>query len=91
VKPSRTGIRFVPVPGNDIAEALGNARMANVVLLGAYLVATNMLPVEAVETALDQHLGKRQRKYLEANKEALRRGVEYAQGLVLAHRAQQGG
>ncbi len=63
---SRRGLTSAssPVPANDIAEELGNVRQANVVLLGAYLVATNMLPSEAVETALDRHLGERQRKFL---------------------------
>jgi 2-oxoglutarate ferredoxin oxidoreductase subunit gamma len=64
------------VPANDIAEELGNVRMANVVLLGAYFAATGTMPLEAVEAALDLHLGQRQRKYLSANKQALRRGAE---------------
>jgi 2-oxoglutarate ferredoxin oxidoreductase subunit gamma len=88
LQPSRDDIRYVAVPANDIAEALGNVRMANVVLLGAYLGSTGLLPLATVETALDLHLGERQRKYLAANKEALRRGAEYVQivpaGLVQA-------
>lgn len=75
-KPSRSDIRYIAVPANDIADELGNVRMANVVLLGAYLASTGILPLEAVEVALDGHLGERQRKYLEANKQALRRGAE---------------
>ncbi len=64
------------MPANDIAEELGNVRMANVVLLGAYFAATGHMPLETVEAALDLHLGERQRKYLAANKQALRRGAE---------------
>jgi 2-oxoglutarate ferredoxin oxidoreductase subunit gamma len=75
-KPGRSDMRYVAVPANDIADELGNVRMANVVLLGAYFAATGTMPLEAVETALDRHLGERQRKYLEANKQALRRGAE---------------
>ncbi len=75
-QPSRTDIRYVGVPGNDIAEQLGNVRQANVVLLGAYLAATAVLPLQAVESALDAHLPERQRKYLASNKEALRRGAD---------------
>jgi 2-oxoglutarate ferredoxin oxidoreductase subunit gamma len=75
-KPSRTDIRYIAVPANDIADELGNVRMANVVLLGAYFAATATMPLDAVESALDLHLGERQRKYLAANKEALRRGAE---------------
>ena len=75
-QPKRTDICYVAVPANDIADELGNVRMANVVLLGAYSVATGMMRLETVETALDRHLGERQRKYLGANKLALRRGAE---------------
>jgi 2-oxoglutarate ferredoxin oxidoreductase subunit gamma len=83
-KPSRTDIRYAAVPANDIAEELGNVRMANVVLLGAYFAATGTMPLEAVEAALDLHLGQRQRKYLSANKQALRRGAANVAELVLA-------
>ena len=44
-------------------------------LLGAFLAATGLLPLEAVESALDAHLPERQRKFLDSNKEALRRGA----------------
>lgn len=74
-KPDRSDIRYIAVPANDIADELGNVRMANVVLLGAYFAATETMPLEAVESALDLHLGQRQRKYLDANKRALRRGA----------------
>lgn len=37
VQPSRSDIQYLAVPANDIAERLGNVRMANVVLLGASL------------------------------------------------------
>ncbi len=74
-KPTRTDIRYIAVKANDIAEELGNVRMANVVLLGAYFAATGAMQLETVETALDLHLGERQRKYLAANKQALRRGA----------------
>lgn len=73
--PARTDIRNIAVPANDIAEELGNVRQSNVVLLGAYLAATGLLPLAAIEEALDRHLPERQRKYLASNKEALRRGA----------------
>lgn len=75
-RPTRTDIQYVPVPANVIAEELGNARQANVVLIGAYLATTGVLPLAAVELALDRHLSERQRKYLESNKQALRRGAQ---------------
>jgi 2-oxoglutarate ferredoxin oxidoreductase subunit gamma len=71
----RADIRYVAVPANVIAEELGNIRQANVVLLGALLRDTDALPLAVVETALDNHLPERQRKYLASNKQALRRGA----------------
>lgn len=76
--PGRTDIRYLPIPANDIAEELGNVRQANVVLLGGYLAATGVLPLEAVERALEHHLPERQRRFLASNKEALRRGAACA-------------
>lgn len=75
-RPSRSDIRYVPAPANVIAEELGNVRQANVALIGAYLAVTGVLPLAAVELALDRHLSDRQRKYLESNKQALRRGAQ---------------
>jgi len=73
--PGRSDIHYVAVPANVIAEELGNVRQANVVLLGAYLAVTGLLPLEFVETALDNHLSERQRSFLASNKQALRRGA----------------
>jgi 2-oxoglutarate ferredoxin oxidoreductase subunit gamma len=73
--PRRADIRYVGVPANVVAEELGNLRQANVVLLGAYLAVTGLLPLESVETALNDHLSERQRSFLASNKEALRRGA----------------
>jgi 2-oxoglutarate ferredoxin oxidoreductase subunit gamma len=84
VRPARDDIRYVPVSANTVAEALGNVRQANVVLLGALLAATGLLPLSAVEQALDAHLPERQRKYLETNKEALRRGAAFVLQPVVA-------
>jgi 2-oxoglutarate ferredoxin oxidoreductase subunit gamma len=76
--PARSDIRYIAVPANLIAEELGNVRQANVVLTGAYIAATGLLPLETVSRALDQHLSERQRKFLASNKEALARGAQFA-------------
>jgi 2-oxoglutarate ferredoxin oxidoreductase subunit gamma len=86
--PGRADVCYVAVPANAIAEELGNVRQANVVLLGAFLALTGLLPLEFVESALDKHLSERQRSFLESNKQALRRGaagvVDWQQGTPAA-------
>ncbi|WP_423224236.1 2-oxoacid:acceptor oxidoreductase family protein [Candidatus Amarolinea aalborgensis] len=78
---TRADIHVIPVPGNEIATALGNVKLTNVIMLGALLQATNLLPLEALDRALLAHLPERNRRFLEPNKVALRRGAEYAMPL----------
>ncbi|HIE38960.1 MAG TPA: 2-oxoacid:ferredoxin oxidoreductase subunit gamma [Anaerolineales bacterium] len=74
----RDDIRVVYVPASDLATELGNVRLANVICLGALVKATGVVPLAAVEQALDNHLPERHRKLLGLNKEALQKGAELA-------------
>lgn len=74
----RDDIDVIYAPASDLATELGNVRMANVLCLGALLEATGVLPLEAVEQALDDHLPERHRHLLETNKQALRKGASLA-------------
>lgn len=66
--------RFCLVPGAEIARSTGNARAANIVLLGA-LSAFLDLPEE---TWLEVIAGRVPAKYLELNRQAFLRGREAA-------------
>jgi 2-oxoglutarate ferredoxin oxidoreductase subunit gamma len=70
----RDDIRVIEVPATAIADELGDRRLANMVLLGAMLATTDLLPIAAVEKALAAHLPERHRHLLSANREALDRG-----------------
>jgi 2-oxoglutarate ferredoxin oxidoreductase subunit gamma len=74
----RIDIRVVYVPASDLAAEMGNVRVANMICLGALVKALGVLPLEALEAALDNHLVERHRKWLPLNKEALRKGAEFA-------------
>jgi len=74
----RDDIRVFYAPASDLATKLGNIRMANVICLGILVQATGVVPLEAVEQALNDHLPERHRKLLGLNKEALRKGVALA-------------
>ena len=73
----RTDIRVVSIPANDIAEALGSKRSVNMVMLGALLGNLDLLSLQAVEIALEGHLPERHKKFLEGNKQALRKGASF--------------
>ncbi len=72
---ARTDLRAVYVPATDIAAELGNIRMANMVLLGAFVTLTGLVALDTVKDQLDEHLSDRQRKWLEPNYLALARGA----------------
>lgn len=71
----RTDVRVVAVPGSEIAETLGDRRMTNMVLLGGLLANLPILPVEALEKALAEHLPARHQRLLPLNSKALHQGA----------------
>jgi 2-oxoglutarate ferredoxin oxidoreductase subunit gamma len=83
----RADLRLIEVPANDMAEALGDARLANVVLVGALLAALPVLPLEAVERALSAHLPERHKALLDLNRQALRQGAARVMQAALAAEA----
>jgi 2-oxoacid:acceptor oxidoreductase gamma subunit (pyruvate/2-ketoisovalerate family) len=78
VTPKRDDIEIVEVPAARIAEEVGNVRMANTVMVGAYIAKTGIMSAEAVEQTLP--LAIKRRHLIEMNKKALRKGIEYVKG-----------
>jgi 2-oxoglutarate ferredoxin oxidoreductase subunit gamma len=68
------------VPANDLAEQLGNKRLANVIMLGALMAKLPVLSVEAMAEALKNHLPERHKKLLPLNLEAIKQGAAFARG-----------
>jgi 2-oxoglutarate ferredoxin oxidoreductase subunit gamma len=75
---NRSDVREIALPAKDIAVELGFPQVANVVMVGALIGATKVVKAETVEQVLDERTGARHREALEPNKQALRRGIEYA-------------
>ncbi|NMB53467.1 MAG: 2-oxoacid:ferredoxin oxidoreductase subunit gamma [Leptolinea sp.] len=73
----RKNIRVVSLPANDLAESLGDKRLTNMVMLGAMLANQAVLPLEALEKALENHIPERHRKLLPQNVSALKKGAEF--------------
>jgi len=69
--------RFYLVPGADLAEELGNARAANVVLLGA-LSSFLDVPAETWLAVIEKRVPPR---YVELNRQAFLAGRQAVQGL----------
>lgn len=78
--PERSDIDWLMIPAQEIAEAIGNRRMINMVMLGALLQKLPILSLQAIQESLDVHLPERHRKFLKNNIEAIEQGAAFARG-----------
>ena len=70
---TRSDIVIVRVPANTIAEQIGNARSANVVMLGAFIKRSNLVNLDTLFEVLKEAFSKK-KKLVAINKEALQAG-----------------
>ena len=75
VKVKREDVNAYYVPCNDLAAELGNNKVANMIMLGAYLGKSKCVDVETVLDALLGKLGQKKAKLIPLNREALLRGA----------------
>ncbi|EGY25203.1 MAG TPA: 2-oxoacid:ferredoxin oxidoreductase subunit gamma [Desulfovibrio sp.] len=71
-------VRTVAVPANDIADKLGNTKMANMVALGAYVRATGVVDLEVVKKSLTSVISAHYSHLIPKNAEALQAGFDHA-------------
>lgn len=76
-KATRTDIRVVEVPANEIAEEIGDRRLTNMVLLGCLVSNLPILPLAAISKALKEHLPARHHKLIPANMQAIEKGASF--------------
>ena len=77
-KVNRDDVAVVRVPANDIANKLGNLRVANMVVLGAYVKKSGVVKLETIFKVLEKTLTGPKQKLIDINKEALKIGAELA-------------
>lgn len=76
-KIERTDVNAYYIPANDIAIELGNSRIVNMVMLGAYLKRTNLFSMEIAEKALRYVLGPSKEKLIPLNIQAMEEGAKH--------------
>jgi 2-oxoglutarate ferredoxin oxidoreductase subunit gamma len=76
-RPRRKNLRVYQVPATHLAEQLGDPRVANVVMLGAFIEVDRLVAPASVRQALRDVLPHRRRQLLELNERALERGMRY--------------
>ena len=71
----RDDVQVVKVPANEIAEEVGSARSANMVMLGAFAEKVGVVKVDTLIDALDVMLHGKGDKIMGLNREAMKRGA----------------
>lgn len=74
----RDDLEVLALPAQAMAEEMGNARAANMVLLGAYAKRTGVVSVEVLPEALKRSLPERHHKFIPINLSAIQAGAERA-------------
>jgi 2-oxoisovalerate ferredoxin oxidoreductase beta subunit len=72
--------KTIPIPASEIADKLGSAKVANVVMMGALLEETECLAAESAARAIESRLKKA--SLLEMNRQALEAGREFIEKQV---------
>lgn len=75
----RKDIHIFEINASDMANDLGNSRIANMILLGAYLEYTKIVTIESVLESLKKVLSSDKHHLIDINKQALMKGASCVQ------------
>ena len=78
-KAARKDIRSFYIPVNDIAEELGDSRMANMAMTGALLKIMNTVTLETVFQTMKKTFSPKLLKVIDINQEAMKKGFHAVQ------------
>lgn len=71
----RKDIKIIEMNATDMANDLGNPRVANTILLGAYLEHTQIVSTDSIIESLKKVLGADKHHLIDVNQQALKKGA----------------
>lgn len=77
-KAKELGIKVLEVDADNLAFDIGSTKIANVILLAAYITASKAISLDVVKEIILRELGKK-KEFLELNKKAFECGVKIAE------------
>jgi len=78
IEPRREDVEVIAIPATEIADKLGNTRVANMVILGSYVAKTGILTKEAITSAFPVFI--KRSDLIPLNEEALQKGMDWVKG-----------
>ena len=73
------GVTAYYIPCSQIADEVGNPKVSNMVMLGAYVAGTKVLKAETIEKMIQEMFTGAKAKFVPLNIEAFRRGMACVQ------------
>jgi len=73
-EPKRKDLKVIKIPCNEIAERIGDAKIANMVMMGALSKITGAVKLQKLETVLKSFFPAHKHKFIEINLRAIEEG-----------------
>ena len=77
-EPTRKDLRIIKIPANEVADRIGNLKVQNMVMLGAYIEVAKTVSLESVFEALEKKMTGKKAALLDLNKKAIEEGMKLA-------------
>ncbi len=76
-RPSRRDVAVYAVPCGEIAQDLGNTRVANVIMMGAFIKKSGIVKADTYLKSLETIMGSRKKGVAEINRKAFAAGFDF--------------
>ncbi len=74
---NRNDVELIPIPVNEMALELGNVRLANMIMIGAFVEKTKIVNQEILKDSLKDVISERNLKYIPENIKAIDKGIKF--------------
>jgi 2-oxoglutarate ferredoxin oxidoreductase subunit gamma len=76
-RPNRQDVKAICIPCADMAQELGNSRVANIIMMGAFIKKSEVVPSDIYLKCLETIMGSRKKTLAEINRKAFAVGFDY--------------
>jgi 2-oxoglutarate ferredoxin oxidoreductase subunit gamma len=79
-RPNRQDVKVFCVPCADMALELGNSRVANIIMMGAFIKKSGVVSPDMYLKSLESIMGSKKKSLAEVNRKAFAAGFDYVKG-----------
>jgi len=79
-RPNRQDVKVFCVPCADMAQELGNSRVANIIMMGAFIKISGVVSPDIYLKSLESIMGSKKKSLAEVNRKAFAVGFDHIKG-----------